>query len=376
MKITRIIHPVGQGGFYSETLNDGSNEIHVIYDCGGNSSSLMQNYMDDYFPGNKKQEIDAVFISHLHNDHINGLEYLLRNYRVKYLFLPQLTQSEILEVLLYNSINTGSGENPNMFVLDLYNSDNGYFYETRIIRVAPDDGEHGHNEDNNRDYDFIEDRELLKNITKITSGTRLRYRKEWLFIPYNPPVLSKNINVSFYEFFIDELGLDWFELKDLAFIVHKIGIDKCKEVYENYFGKNHNSYSMTLFSGIDKSHPFFDDRDDLFHDIMKCFSRYYFSPNCLYTGDFDTKNQFINMRSFYAPFWETIRSIQVPHHGSRNNHDERLYEFADRCFISVGEKNNHRHPNIDTLIGISKKGCDPVIVTERLSSLKMYHFSI
>ena len=44
MEITRIIHPVGQGGFYSERLYDYDNdtEIAVIYDCGGNNQEVMK----------------------------------------------------------------------------------------------------------------------------------------------------------------------------------------------------------------------------------------------------------------------------------------------------------------------------------------------
>lgn len=35
MKLTRIIHPVGQGGFYSETFSNGEQEATFVYDCGG-----------------------------------------------------------------------------------------------------------------------------------------------------------------------------------------------------------------------------------------------------------------------------------------------------------------------------------------------------
>jgi len=46
MELTRTIHPIGQGGFYTETLKDGDDEINVVYDCGGNSKAFMQNYLD------------------------------------------------------------------------------------------------------------------------------------------------------------------------------------------------------------------------------------------------------------------------------------------------------------------------------------------
>ncbi len=89
MKLTRTIHPIGQGGFYTETLEEGGEKINVVYDCGGNSEAFMHNYLDPK-KNNVNPNIDAVFISHFHEDHINGLEYLLNNYNVKTLFLPQL----------------------------------------------------------------------------------------------------------------------------------------------------------------------------------------------------------------------------------------------------------------------------------------------
>ena len=79
MELTRIIHPVGQGGFYTETLNNHGDEFNVVYDCGGNSKTFMEDYLkrfihDDAYK--QKKRIDAVFISHLHADHVNGLKYL------------------------------------------------------------------------------------------------------------------------------------------------------------------------------------------------------------------------------------------------------------------------------------------------------------
>ena len=35
MRLTRVIHPVGQGGFYTETLINGDQKINIVYDCGG-----------------------------------------------------------------------------------------------------------------------------------------------------------------------------------------------------------------------------------------------------------------------------------------------------------------------------------------------------
>ena len=94
MEVTRIFHPVGQGAFYTESFND---QEMVVYDCGGNSSLKMKEYLDKFLTKSPQQGIEAIFISHLHDDHINGLQYLLDNSKGQHqLYIPQLTKNRLL----------------------------------------------------------------------------------------------------------------------------------------------------------------------------------------------------------------------------------------------------------------------------------------
>ena len=34
MEVTRIIHPIGQGAFYTESIKTNDNLYNVVYDCG------------------------------------------------------------------------------------------------------------------------------------------------------------------------------------------------------------------------------------------------------------------------------------------------------------------------------------------------------
>ena len=382
MEVTRIIHPVGQGGFYSETFKKGYDVFNVIYDCGGNSKTSIDAYLENYYPSDLySNTIDAVFISHLHDDHINGLQYLLENLNVKYLFLPQLTKNEKLEIVSHTLINNRIDFE---FVSNLLNDESSEINGTKIIRVKHDNGESQAimeiNNDTDKSFDTI-------SVNTIECGTKIHLLNKWLFIPYNPPVVDNNN--GFEDCLKNELCVDNIDVDNLPSIVKEKGVKSVKDAYEKFFKSNHNAYSMALFSGLAKTEtrPYYKYCDDCCIELFRhCYHfrkmngyrkhKYCTIPNCLYMGDFDTEKQIENLKRFYRNgFWETVASIQSPHHGSRNNFSPDLYEYAHKSFISVGEKNKYHHPNVDTIIGIVEKGCQPIIVTESLSTMRMYHYS-
>lgn len=85
MNIPRIIHPVGQGAFYSEMLwnrYDGK-ERTVVYDCGsGNSKEIPKGFYQELDwhraphddEQNRKPPIDILFISHFDAGHVHGVK--------------------------------------------------------------------------------------------------------------------------------------------------------------------------------------------------------------------------------------------------------------------------------------------------------------
>lgn len=392
MELTRVIHPIGQGGFYTETFTEAGKEVfNVVYDCGSGTAAPKSiiSYLEKYYPNSPKKDIDAVFISHLHEDHINGLARLLEITTVKRLFLPQLTDDVLLEALLHNCINATKGKSSvNDFLLSIYrNSSNER--DLQIIQIRPE--ENGDSIENDRIGDnarnnFVDLEGTLEN--SYGADTIFRY-KQWLYIPFNSPAKPLKQG-SFYDYMKNNVnkGKD-FQLKDIGEI-YEHDSQSCKKAYEEYFGKDHNSYSMTLFSGMEDP--------DLFHHCLKpcrckhnvcpkdcdCLCRNY-SPNFLYTGDFEPNKSDQNnvkyvdklMQSLKSMnLWHTIRGVQVPHHGSRNNFSSELYK--NRCvgYISAGSHNQFHHPNVDTLVNIQKQGCRPIVVSEDLSSMQVEVYKI
>ena len=92
MRMLRTFHPIGQDGFYSERFifRDRKNNINIIYDCGSatNDGIVKQEIITTFEKG---EVIHALFISHFHADHINGIEFLLDYCHVEKNFFPLIT---------------------------------------------------------------------------------------------------------------------------------------------------------------------------------------------------------------------------------------------------------------------------------------------
>lgn len=389
MELTRIIHPVGQGGFYTETFTDENNDelFNMVYDCGSetNKSRFIEPYLKKYISGSNKN-FDAVFISHLHNDHINGLDFLLRTTTIRNLFLPQLTPDIIIEAYIYNYIKTGVVNNPsNDCIANLIRRT---YNNTRIVEIIESNGDEG--------FDRGESIAIGDNLKpSYPSGTVFTGKGnvvcpdgiilKWLYIPFNSPYPSKNgkpiSQDPLFSSVIDSNGN--IEPNRLSYLMKSKSIDECKGIYFEYFGKDHNAYSMTLFSGIEQPHriSYCMRRSNFWmwyrHDLC-------FSPNFIYTGDFKPNmklgsSSYIEMmkrRLENMHLWDTVSGIQVPHHGSRYNFNAELYRFPCVGYISVGSTNAHHHPHLDTMINIQKTGCAPIIVTEDLNLMQVEVYKI
>ena len=396
MELTRIIHPIGQGGFYTETLSQGDQKVNIVYDCGGfgtNGLTSMNDYLKSYieYINNNGQKIDAIFISHFHADHINGLQYLLDNITVDYLIIPQLTDDVIFEALIYNySLATSESyfqiDQLNQFLVNLYLHNEDIFTNgnTKVIQITsrtqsldlPEQSQ-------NTQFEFVIQEEYRQNNNRIVPSGTIFHCCEWLFIPYNIEMNNNQIDTLKNKFTV-KFGIDTSSsrfLRNLPKIVKQKGVDVCKEIYNEVFGTQHNGYSMTLFSGtIDLSLGDFSRHYLLYHK--------YIYLNILYTGDFepDKSNKSINTSEynkkidaliyFYKPMWDIISFIQVPHHGSIHNYHDDLYKKKEVGFISVGNHNSYNHPSIETLCKMQHQHCTPIIVTEDKSSMRIYHYEL
>jgi len=338
--------------------------------------------------------------------HVNQIKLLNEHTKIKKVVMPLLQEEEIIFLInLYRILD--------MNILDLIENPEEFFgKETKIIRVRPS------NILENRQEMNIES---LQHNSEIDSGTLLKIRNylDWVFIPYNYEHANRKEKLE------KELGkyVDIDKLKTnvnytLEYIIKdhdktlKIK-DKIKNIYEEVGDINQNS--MLLYSGIldypqstkestcfknwiKKSYLF--DFEKLknrhlaklkkikwFHPVkqltlidynyqwiefckksIRQIKTYTNRVSCLYTGDTDLKK--VKPQIKFNQFWNTIGTIQIPHHGSPNNFDKSILDNnIYMCPMSVPAKNSKgNHPSKDVIDNIKSRNSEPIKVTEEFDT--------
>lgn len=348
--LTRTIHPVGQGAFYSETFNLQRKKFTVVYDCGSNNKEDLRSEIHEF------STVNLIFISHFHNDHINGIKEIQHKGKQNPLILiPGISHYAFVIDLISNYLHTGDKDCDSIsFMLDCLpalssarNNNNGQnqiiigqdiCLRSRVIVVqeglksigTPDPT------DSSRysflwrydayfhEYDKAKEKELTDQLSRII------------------PILAAHKSDDFK----DE---GWY--RDLIEELSRLKLGDIKKVFTNVFEGSQNRYSMLVHSyPVDKH--------------LK-------NMDCLYTGDIpiteSVKNTIISIMPHY---------IQVPHHGSDYNYGETIYNKNQIAFISAGKKNTYGHPGRETLVGLIQKCKSVHMITEDKESKYKCRFKL
>lgn len=370
MKMIRSFLPVGQGAFYCERFKlnpDDNNFINVVYDCGSlNNPNRVEKQIKANF--HEGETIHAVFISHLHNDHINGLEFLLKYCNVKNIFFP-LTEKVDTEILLIDSYINGIRlskftkefiKSPRTAINEFYKGN-----EIELFSIEPYNYEaFSDNINDNIAKPIPSGTDVSKYIFNLSSSIK-DSSIDWVFIPYNFELadrkkqLEMHLKSNLPSFIsLDQLQVLWEENKNDA-------QKKIKKAYENLKG-SHNPNSMTLYSGT---------REMLGYQYFSnncyckyCYKKRHYNVGCLYTGDYDASKYttFDELRANYHLYWQNIGCVQIPHHGSKYNYNS---EFANmHAFFLISARTNSSHPHPYVVNDLRLSDHNPLIVTEKIDS--------
>lgn len=385
MRMLRTFHPIGQGGFYSERfICQGENSINIIYDCG--SATGVKNVKQEIAATFEKGEvIHALFISHFHADHINGIKYLLEYCYVKTIFFPLITDEHksLLKLKLLIEKNSDAFvfdfiDNPKKTVEKLLKSKKDKQDPPILIAVK-------WNEENRGDDNIIENNEefyneIIPSGNNVTSRISTKLYRIWEYIPYNFERVNRLKELKKHDPFKSTSFEDLCSLlQDTDKNNRKTAMKTMRAAYEKVSG-DLNSNSMTLYSGMYN----YKRKISIFQGarkkdyclpcyVMDCCLPYYRMDNvgCLYTGDYDASkvNSFKDLKKKYNKYWDSIKFIQVPHHGAKRNFNSEFLGVDKYFVISVGLQNTYNHPSIQVVSEILLFGGELLIVTEDSRSI-------
>ena len=351
--ITRIFHPVGQGAFYSERHNVDGQKFNIVYDCGnyGNIVKVRPIVQKEFNDG---EQIDALFLSHFDTDHVSLIKDLNPYHsRIRNVILPLL--SDAMRMALsgyYYSTADKRGRSGLQTALEILETPDKVFKESALMFVRPDESDHAYLERETRT--LINSGEDVLPHVKNGCASALS-AADWTLIPFNYDwqIRSQQL-VKVLHVWLTAIGGRMENLCDPKFIakwrgdlkqIYKGNISALCAKYRPYMllfqnaGKikgNINENSMVLYSGPTRENSNKYVINDAGESVDVC-------PGCLYTGDYDLKQQSLNR--VYAKYLNKVGTVQIPHHGAESSFCAANIPIRDRiCPVSYGVGNGYDHP--------------------------------
>lgn len=350
----RTFHSIGQGAFYTEEFDN----FRFVYDCGTDTDGKkrIEKYIRNHFREN--DIINALFISHFHRDHINGLEYLLSKFKVEKVFIPQYDVYEHVLDFMYTNGNLNSFDTK--LTINPVETIKSTSPKTKVILVK----KHTYGDDPEEvAIDALDDGDVINSGVLLHSCI-----PDWFFIPINHDNSNRS---SIFKRYLKHHNIEFNSSTD--FITAWSSKNIKKEIKQAFgkLPKNQNENSMVVYSGPNAEKKYW--------QYMQLSLATYFSPftpfistdaGCIYFGDYEVHDDaWRTIDRVLNKYYSLTGVIQIPHHGSSDNYrDEINMKKYLYSVISYGTTNTHGHPGSFTTASVIKNRGILLEVTENPST--------
>jgi hypothetical protein len=397
MKIIKAdfrFNPIGQGAFYTgkiDTYLNKCNEFNFVFDCGTLSDrSNLITAISNFKRNLNNNLLNVLFISHLDDDHVNGINELLNGITCNDVYMPYLSPFERLIVSVrHKSKDTNNLNNFINFIKsphDYILNDNNVGKLTYIkgnseneisTEKIPEEISDNENVDNEF-TDFLEpltQNEFNGEIQTLDQNSKIVFKKAnrklkigdiWEFYLYNELASEDQIN-QFIESvnFIYGITINK-QLTQADLITILNDSDKLKFLRDQFrkIFKNLNKTGLIVqHKPLSYKRAIIYKENKLLHrEIPHYFNifirryRYYNQTNrnitnnwgvTLLTGDIGL-NQIENS-TYIKKNLRNVKVFQVPHHGSKTGWDNKFLKKLNNkglttSVINFGYGNTYGHP--------------------------------
>ncbi len=369
-------HPVGQGLFYTGQLCTHPYFLHknfnFVYDCGGSPNRInncVQHFVNNLQNTPNNHTIDALFISHFHWDHINGLMALTQKLKVKRIFMPYYNSFQFILICLLNNANDNDEIKQ---IVENWDELKSAIEDVDIKSIIP-------NENSRTETYFLSHKnELLEKsngaflywkfiLANNTDKTTVDLINE--IINYNTKKLAiKNIENYLLKNITNKKDIDE-KINNLLnvddYLANKYRNMEIEKIVEK-FNKNESSLFVIHYPLIG-GHLFTEKNSNIFFNSCLCnccperessIQYMYKHSATVLTGDgaiSEETNRLLRMQIEKDENELELSIMQIPHHGAKNEWDKteevlfsNIYTFK-HYIISFGYGNRYGHPAEETL---------------------------